>query len=144
MTGTAKSPIGRLLQRHAEQAIREALQDTRVVLVNGARQSGKSTLLRQIARADAGEWRDLDVPVIRQAALADPAGFVDYPDMMVIDEIQRVPELLLPIKVQVDNDGRPGATRSAAPRGYSVCVPFRTRSPAGWRPSSSGRSRKGR
>jgi uncharacterized protein len=48
------------------------------------------------------------VPVIRQAALADPAGFVDYPDMMVIDEIQRVPELLLPIKVEVDNDGRPG------------------------------------
>jgi predicted AAA+ superfamily ATPase len=56
MTGTAKSPIGRLLWRHAEQAIREALQDTRVVLVNGARQSGKSTLLRQIARADAAEW----------------------------------------------------------------------------------------
>jgi hypothetical protein len=142
MTGTAKSPIGRLLKRHADQAIREALQDTRVVLVNGARQSGKSTLLRQIARADAAEWRDLDVPVIRQAALADPAGFVDYPDMMVVDEIQRVRELLLPIKVQVDNDGRPG--RSAAPRGYSVCVAFQTRSPAGWRPSSSGRSRRGR
>ena len=82
MTGAARSPVGRLLQRHAEQAIREALQDTRVVLVNGARQSGKSTLLRQIARADAAEWRDLDVPVIRQAALADPAGFVDYQDMM--------------------------------------------------------------
>ena len=78
------------------------------MLVNGARQSGKSTLLRQIARADAAEWRDLDLPVIRQAALADPAGFVDYRDMMVIDEIQRVPELLLPIKVQVDNDARPG------------------------------------
>src|SRR6185437_3467481 len=108
MTGTAKSPIGRLVQRHAEQAIREALQDTRVVLVNGARQSGKSTLLRQVARADAAEWRDLDSPVIRQAALADPAGFVDYRDMMVIKEIQRVPELLLPIKVQVDNDARPG------------------------------------
>jgi predicted AAA+ superfamily ATPase len=108
MAATANSPIGRLLQRHAEQAIREALQDTRVVLVNGARQSGKSTLLRQIARADATEWRDLDSPVIRQAALTDPAGFVDYQEMMVIDEIQRVPELLLPIKVQVDNDTRPG------------------------------------
>ena len=45
--------------------------------------------------------------MIRQAAVADPAGF-DYPVTMVIDEIQRVPELLLPIKVQVDNDGRPG------------------------------------
>jgi hypothetical protein len=78
------------------------------VLVNGARQSGKSTLLRQVARGDTAEWRDLDSPQVRQAALADPVGFVDYPDMMVIDEIQRVPELLLPIKVQVDNDPRPG------------------------------------
>jgi predicted AAA+ superfamily ATPase len=108
MAAAANSPIGRLLRRHAEQTIREALQDTRVVLVNGARQSGKSTLLRQIARADATEWRDLDSPIIRQAALTDPAGFVDYQDMMVIGEIQRVPELLLPIKVQVDNDSRPG------------------------------------
>jgi uncharacterized protein len=108
MVAPANSPIGRLLKRHAEQAIREALKDTRVVLVNGARQSGKSTLLRQIARGQAAEWRDLDSPVVRQAAQADPAGFVDYPDTMVIDEIQRVPELLLPIKAQVDNDPRPG------------------------------------
>jgi uncharacterized protein len=34
-------PIGRVLSRHAERAIREALDDTRVVLVNGARQSGQ-------------------------------------------------------------------------------------------------------
>lgn len=88
--------------------VREALEDTRVVLINGARQSGKSTLLRQIARNDAAEWRDLDLPLVRQAAVADPIGFVDYPGMMVIDEIQRVPELLLPIKVQVDGDPRAG------------------------------------
>ena len=117
MAAAANSPIGRLLRRHAEQTIREALQDTRVVLVNGARQSGKSTLLRQIARADATEWRDLDSPIIRQAALTDPAGFVDYQDMMVIDEIQRVPELLLPIKVQVGNDPSPGRYCSPARHG---------------------------
>ena len=70
--------------------------------------AGKSTLLRQVARNDTAEWRDLDLPLVRQAAIADPAGFVDYPDMMVIDEIQRVPELLLPIKVQVDGNPRPG------------------------------------
>lgn len=80
-----------------------------MVLVNGARQSGKSTLLRQVARTAAAEWRDLDLPLIRQAAQADPIGFVDSPDMMVIDEIQRVPELLLPIKVRVDNDPQPGS-----------------------------------
>ena len=102
------SPNRRVLSRHAEGAIREALKDTRVVLVNGARQSGKSTLLRQIARSDAAEWRDLDFPLVRQAAVADPVGFVDYQVMMVIDEIQRVPELLLPIKVQVDGNPRAG------------------------------------
>src|SRR5690349_14963149 len=104
----ATLPLGRVIKRCAERAIREALEDTRVVLVNGARQSGKSTLLRKVARSDSAEWRDLDLPLVRQAAVADPVGFVDYPDMMVIDEIQRVPELLLPIKVQVDGDPRPG------------------------------------
>jgi hypothetical protein len=95
-----------------------------VVLVNGAQQSRESTLLRQIARADAAGWRDLDLPVIRQAALADPAGFVDYRDMMVIDEIQRIPELLLPIKVQVDNDARRTARCRGRrkPKNASWCV----------------------
>ena len=65
------SPIGRVLPRHAERTIRDALEDTRVVLVNGARQSGKSTLLRQFAPSDAAEWRDLDLPLVRQAAVAD-------------------------------------------------------------------------
>lgn len=111
------SPIGRVLSRHAERAIQEALDDTRVVLVNGARQSGKSTLLRQFARGDSTEWRDLDLPLVRQAAVADPVGFVDYPGRMVIDEIQRVPELLLPIKVQVDGDPRPGRCERAVAAG---------------------------
>lgn len=108
MATVAKPPLGRVLERHVERSVREALEDTRVVLVNGARQSGKSTLLRQIARGSDAEWRDLDVPQVRQAALTDPTGFVDFSDMMVIDEIQRVPELFLPIKVEVDNDPRPG------------------------------------
>jgi hypothetical protein len=101
-------PARQVLRRHAENEIREALTDTRVVLVNGARQSGKSTLIRHVARGEAAEWRDLDAPLVRQAALADPTGFVDFPGMMVIDEIQRAPGLLLPIKVRVDAEPRPG------------------------------------
>jgi predicted AAA+ superfamily ATPase len=108
MEDEAPPPKGHVRPRHAEHAVREGLLDTRVVLVNGARQSGKSTLLRQVSRGDAAEWRDLDVPLVRQAAVADPTGFVDFPGMMVIDEIQRVPDLLLPIKVRVDSDPRPG------------------------------------
>ncbi|GAA2213247.1 ATP-binding protein [Nonomuraea monospora] len=86
----------------------EALDDTRVVLINGARQSGKSTLVRLLAKGRTAEWRDLDATATRQAALADPDGFVAFPELMVIDKIQRAPELLLAIKAQVDHDPRPG------------------------------------
>jgi predicted AAA+ superfamily ATPase len=88
--------------------VAEALADTRVVLVNGARQAGKSTLVRAIAGQQAAEWRDLDRPQDRQSALDDPVGFVSFDGLTVIDEIQRVPELLLAIKVAVDADPRPG------------------------------------
>lgn len=97
-----------LLRRRASGSIDAALSDTRVVLIHGARQSGKSTLAQQVSRQRGGEWRDLDQFEDRRAAHADPVGFVDSDTLMVIDEIQRVPDLLLPIKVAVDADRRPG------------------------------------
>ncbi len=103
-----ESPLRRLLSRHAERAVNEALQDTRVVLVNGARQCGKSTLVQLVGNAHSAEWRTLDRAVTRRAAEEDPTGFVDLPGPMVIDEIQRVPELLLAIKEKVDTDPQPG------------------------------------
>src|SRR5580658_7050517 len=103
-----KTPLGAVVPRHASKAVTEALADTRVVLLNGARQSGKSTLVRVITKDQGAEWRNLDNALTRQAALADPTGFVDFPDLLVIDEIQRAPELLLAIKEQVDADPRPG------------------------------------
>jgi uncharacterized protein len=94
--------------RRAAAAVTEALGDTRVVLVNGARQAGKSTLVRAIAGDLVSERRDLDRTQDRQSALTDPEGFVAFDGLMVIDEVQRVPELLLAIKVAVDADPRPG------------------------------------
>jgi predicted AAA+ superfamily ATPase len=96
-----------LVPRRASSAIVEALADTRVVLVNGARQAGKSTLVRAVAGERAAEWRDLDLVQDRQSALQDPVGFVSFDGLMVIDEIQRAPELLLAIKATVDADPRP-------------------------------------
>jgi predicted AAA+ superfamily ATPase len=84
------------------------MADTRVVLVNGARQAGKSTLVRAVAGERTAEWRNLDLPQERQSALADPVGFVSFDGLMVIDEIQRAPELLLAIKTRVDADPSPG------------------------------------
>jgi predicted AAA+ superfamily ATPase len=98
-----------LVRRHAEKLVHEALDDTRVVLVNGARQAGKSTLTRLIAgRRHGAVIRLLDDAATRRAALDDPVDFVDHEAMMVIDEIQLAPELLRAIKVSVDLDPRPG------------------------------------
>ncbi|MEV6864741.1 ATP-binding protein [Streptosporangium subroseum] len=108
MVSSSQSPLGKVLPRRVERSVEEALADTRVTLVTGARQCGKSTLVRLLVKGGAGEWRNLDAPVVRQAAITDPAGFVSFPELMVIDEIQRVPELLLAIKEQVDMDPRPG------------------------------------
>ncbi|HVE63026.1 MAG TPA: ATP-binding protein [Mycobacteriales bacterium] len=108
MTGVGATPLGRVLPRRAASIVADALADTRVVLVTGARQCGKSTLVRVLAKDRSAEWRNLDSAVTRQAAASDPTGFVDFGELMVIDEIQRVPELLLAIKEQVDADPRPG------------------------------------
>lgn len=97
------------LPRRAEELIREALEDTRVVVVNGARQVGKSTLAEIALRsAPGGVARFLDDPVTRAAAIEDPVRFVQHDGLLLIDEVQRVPDLWLTIKNSVDRDPRPG------------------------------------
>lgn len=108
MSPVPQSPLGRILARHAAGAVTDALDDTRVVLVNGARQCGKSTLVARIGTEHRAEWRSLDRAATRQAAAFDPTEFVLSADPMVIDEVQRVPELFLAIKEVVDADPRPG------------------------------------
>lgn len=98
-----------LVPRHAQSLISEALADTRVVLVNGARQAGKSTLTRLAADQRQGTVvRLLDDAATLRAAQDDPAGFVEHDGLTVIDEVQLAPELLRAIKVLVDLDPRPG------------------------------------
>jgi predicted AAA+ superfamily ATPase len=98
-----------LLPRRAQTLVSEALADTRVVLVNGARQAGKSTLTRLAADSQPGTVvRLLDDASTLRAAHDDPTGFVEHDRLMVIDEIQLAPELLRAIKVLVDLDPRPG------------------------------------
>lgn len=105
---TTYSPMGRIVPRKVAGLVTDALADTRVVLVNGARQAGKSTLVAGVCRARAGTWRNLDRPLERAAAYADPDDYIRVDGLVVIDEIQRDPELLLAIKASVDEDPRPG------------------------------------
>ncbi len=93
--------------RFAKTRIEEALSDTRVVLISGPRQSGKTTLAIEIA-SDKAPFLTLDDATVLQSAIDDPAGFVRGLDRAVIDEIQRAPDLLLAIKKTVDDDKRAG------------------------------------
>ncbi|WP_371783297.1 ATP-binding protein [Streptosporangium subroseum] len=97
------------IPRRAADLVTEALDDTRVVVINGARQVGKSTLAELVLRQGSnGVARFLDDPVTRAAALEDPVRFVRHDGLMLIDEVQRVPDLWLAIKHLVDRDPRPG------------------------------------
>lgn len=97
------------LPRRAASLVYEALEDTRVVVINGARQVGKSTLAERVARHVPGSVvRFLDEPVTRTAANQDPVRFVRHDGLTLIDEVQRVPDLWLAIKHVVDRDNRPG------------------------------------
>jgi predicted AAA+ superfamily ATPase len=96
-----------MLSRHPEARIRLSLQDTRVVLLAGPRQAGKTTLAKKIAGRNR-QFRTLDDPTVLAAAQTDPVGFIQDADFMVIDEVQRAPGLLLAIKQSVDEDPRPG------------------------------------
>lgn len=99
-----------MIERHLRSLVLEALGDTRVVVVVGARQVGKSTLVQQIATTDRpATVLTLDDQATRGAALEDPTGFVaGLRPPVVIDEVQRAPDLLLAIKVRVDRDPAPG------------------------------------
>lgn len=101
--------MSRLLRRHVDRVVSDALADTRVVAVVGARQAGKSTLVRSLLRGrDGAVERRLDRAIELAAARADPARFVRHDGLLAIDEVQRAPDLLLAIKAEVDDDPRPG------------------------------------
>jgi len=95
--------------RHIAQPLQEALADTPVVVVNGARQTGKSTLVEALARTQGRRYLTLDDRVVLAAARTDPEGFIaGLEGSVVLDEVQRAPDLFLAIKAAVDRDRRPG------------------------------------
>ena len=98
-----------LLPRNIEASCKEHLEYFPCLLIEGARQVGKSTLAHQLSR-ESDTVLTLDDDSVRAAAIADPQGFVESAGsaMLVIDEIQRCPDLTLAIKASIDRDRRPG------------------------------------
>ena len=102
-----------MLPRHARPLVLDALADTRVVFIAGARQVGKSTLAHEMASVGFGGSPAIELSLdnrpTREAALADPEGLIaGLRGPVFIDEVQRAPELLLAIKAAVNRDTTPG------------------------------------
>ena len=99
-----------MLNRHLTGPLLEALAETPAVLVNGARQTGKSTLVQstEVAGQDR-QYLTFDDPGILAAARRDPNGFVaGLSAPVTLDEIQHVPELFSVIKADIDRNRQPG------------------------------------
>jgi predicted AAA+ superfamily ATPase len=92
----------KLYIRWQEKILKEALKTRRVLLLCGARQCGKTTLAKQIATKNT-IYRTLDDLAIRQFAINKHTG-----KMLIIDEVQRAPDLLSAIKLVVDENTEPG------------------------------------
>jgi len=99
-----------MLQRNLTSSLLEALSDSPVVLLNGARQTGKSTLTRTLASGEhPARYLTLDDATVLAAARSAPEDFLSALDgPAVIDEVQRAPDLFLVLKAAVDRARRPG------------------------------------
>ena len=99
-----------MFQRNITQKLLEAFSDTPVVLLHGARQTGKSTLVRQLIQKEyPAQYLTLDDLGVLSAAREDPAGFLaGLSGPIILDEVQRAPALMLAIKAEVDRKRQPG------------------------------------
>jgi uncharacterized protein len=102
------NPHSAVVPRLISSRLEEAMADTPAVLLAGPRQAGKTTLVKEIARQQGLRYLTMDEELNRLAAQEDPVGMVRAMDRIVIDEIQRSPQLLLAIKKTIDEDRRPG------------------------------------
>jgi uncharacterized protein len=96
-----------MFRRLLSTRLAAAARQMPVVTVTGPRQSGKTTLVRHTF-PDA-TYVSLESPDDRAESLQDPRGFLArFPGQVILDEVQRAPDLLSFIQVAVDRDDRPG------------------------------------
>ena len=98
------------MPRFAVDAAKDILRYSPLLVVQGARQVGKSTLMRQALNPEETEFVTLDDPTMRDYASADPRGFVEQAPgkTLAIDGAQRVPELAPALKASIDENRVPG------------------------------------
>src|SRR5580658_7390226 len=94
--------------RNATKTLLQAISQSPLTFIGGPRQAGKSTLVKAIGDHLNIPYITLDDPVILSSTSNAQTFFNDLPRKVIIDEIQRAPELFLPIKLSVDKDRAPG------------------------------------
>jgi predicted AAA+ superfamily ATPase len=94
--------------RHAATALRRAAKVMPAVIVSGARQTGKSTLVGRIVIRPERLYLTLDDLDVLGQARAAPDDLVNRAPRVTLDEVQRAPDLLLAVKRAIDADRRPG------------------------------------
>ncbi|MBI4668834.1 MAG: ATP-binding protein [Elusimicrobia bacterium] len=96
-------------KRHLTQTLEETLRSFPVVILTGARQTGKSTLIQHICGASKRRYLTLDDLDILERAQDEPAALIDSSkEPFSIDEVQRAPKLLHAIKRSVDQKREKG------------------------------------
>ena len=94
--------------RHIQSRIKDSLEDSPAILVNGARQTGKSTLVQQLLKKTHAYYT-LDDQSILDIVNKDALGFLTSNSKhMIIDEIQKAPSLMVAIKQIIDRERVPG------------------------------------
>lgn len=98
------------IERKIEQQANYLSDHFPVVVIAGARQTGKTTLIRKLTGSRNGmTYVTLDYPQVRELARNDPELFLQqYPAPVIIDEVQYAPELLPFIKIRIDEDRKNG------------------------------------
>jgi predicted AAA+ superfamily ATPase len=102
------APLQGLVARRLASVVEARMADEPVILLQGPRSVGKSTLLRDLANGAGAEVLDLDDLAARDAVARDPGLFVGGERPVFIDEYQRAPIVLDAIKAELNQDSRPG------------------------------------
>ena len=99
-----------MIKRKLLPTLLEMLDNFRIVAINGPRQSGKTTLQKEIAKLKDYQYYTFDDEDTYNTASNDPSGFITFisKDKVAIDEVQMIPDIIPVLKMSVDDKNEKG------------------------------------